>query len=89
MVTTGKLAQGRPAFTATWPLVSGAGQDHFRRINRRVQHRLAFRRAVRFGVVELAQQVHFTLGVPGDPFPAVTDFSISGPIEVKRSYVAG
>ncbi|VAL70942.1 Uncharacterised protein [Enterobacter kobei] len=74
VVTTGKLAQGRPRFHRHVAVgFRGQGQDHLCRINCRVQHRLAFRRAVCFGVIELAQQVHFALGVPGDAFTAVTD----------------
>ena len=74
MVATGELAQRRPGLHRDVTVgFRCQGQDHLCRINRRVQHGLAFRRAVRFGVVELAQQVHFALGVPGDPFPAVTD----------------
>ena len=75
VIASGKLAQCRPGFHRDVAVgFRGQGQDHLCRINRRVQHRLAFRRAVRFGVVELAQQIHFALGVPGDPLPTVTDF---------------
>ena len=49
------------------------GENHLGGVNRGVQHRLAFGRAVLLGVVKLAQQIHFALGIPGDAFPAVAD----------------
>ena len=74
MVTAGKFTQSRPRFHRHVAIgFRCQGQDHFRCINCRVQHWLAFGRAVCFGVIELAQQVHFALGVPGDAFTAVTD----------------
>ncbi len=74
MVTTGKLTQRRPGFHRH--LTVGfrcQGKDHLCRINRRVQHWLAFGRAVCFGVIELTQQIHFALGVPRNAFTTVTD----------------
>ena len=74
MVTTGKLTQCSPGFHRHLAVCFRCQrQDHFCCINRRVQHRLTFGRAVRFGVIEFTQQIHFSLGIPGDPFPAVTD----------------
>ncbi|VAL70922.1 Uncharacterised protein [Enterobacter kobei] len=75
VVTTRKLAQRCPRLHRHVAVgFRRQGQDHLCGINRRVQHGLAFRRAVRFGVIELTQQIHFALGIPGNPFPAVTDF---------------
>ncbi len=75
VVTAGKFTQRCPGFHGHVAVgFRGQGQDHLCRINRGVQHWLTFGRAVRFGVVELTQQVHFGLGVPANPFPAVTDF---------------
>jgi hypothetical protein len=74
--------------TATWPLVSGAGEDHFRGVNGAVDARAAFGRAVELDV-ELAEEIDLVLGVPRDAFTAVAQLVEQRPEEVKRSYVAG
>ena len=75
MVTAGKLAQGSPGFYSYLTIgFRCQRQDHLCRINCGIEHRLTFCRTFRFGVVELTQQIHLALGVPGNPFTAVTDF---------------
>ena len=75
MVTTGKLAQGSPGFYSYLTIgFRCQRQDHLCCINCGIEHRLTFCRTFRFGVVELTQQIHLALGVPGNPFTAITDF---------------
>lgn len=74
MLATGDLAQRLPRFHRHLTVgFRGRGEDHFRGVDGRFQLRLAFRQAFRLGVVELTQQIHLALGVPGDAFPAVAD----------------
>ena len=59
MVTAGKLAQGSPGFYSYLTIgFRCQRQDHLCRINCGIEHRLAFCRTFRFGVVELTQEIH-------------------------------
>jgi len=75
VVAAGILAQRCPGFHRH--LTVGfrcQRQDDFGCINRGVDHRLAFRRAIRFGVVQFFQQIDFAVGIPANAFTAVTEF---------------
>ncbi|MNC48980.1 hypothetical protein D3C75_981270 [compost metagenome] len=47
------------------------GEDHLRGVNRRLDARAAFRRAVELDVIQLAEEIDLILSVPRNAFPAV------------------
>ena len=49
-------------------------QNDFGSVNRRFNARTPDGRAVQLGVVQLFKQIHFAVGVPVDPFTAITQF---------------
>ncbi len=74
MVAAGKFAQRFPRLHSYLTVsFRRESEDHLSGVNSGLQLRLAFRRAFRLGVVELTQQVHLALGIPGDTFTAVAD----------------
>ncbi|MNI49835.1 hypothetical protein D3C73_1044690 [compost metagenome] len=75
VITPGHRPQGLPGFHRH--LTVGfrcQREDHFRGVQRGVDQRSAFRRAFTLGVVQLTEEIDFSLGVPRDAFPAVTQF---------------
>ena len=73
MVTAGKFTQRRPGFHRHLTVgFRRQGEDHLRGIQRGINQRSAFCRAFAFGVVQLAEEIDFRLGIPRNAFPTVT-----------------
>ncbi|MPM72727.1 hypothetical protein SDC9_119703 [bioreactor metagenome] len=73
MVASGHRPQRFPGFHRHLTVgFRRQGEDHLRGIQRGVNQRSAFCRAFAFGVVQLAEEIDFRLGIPRNAFPTVT-----------------